>query len=310
MRRLEVITGCVRSAAIGLLVVAMAPTAAGAGVRERARAAPLRPVRVVSGGDEIPVLLVARGITTMLSLPDEAREALCGDLFDPSTGAGGYVVQRSGRDLFVKPLRAAGPSNLFVKTGNATFSFELRVVDTASAMRIVNVETANRDAVRPGCDELIAAERTRLATDRSELEKTRAAMETDLAARRSAIEAESRSRAEALAREWVARASVVRVTRRDTRTGTLALSLAPYAVRAGGRTYLECSIRNTGSAPVVIAAAELSGSGRSRAELADVVPPGAAIRRMLEFDTPATRDAELRLVDPGGVTILRATPFR
>ena len=46
----------------------------------------------------------------MVSLPEEAREAVCGDLYDAQSGSGGFVIQRSGRDLFLKPLRAAGAS--------------------------------------------------------------------------------------------------------------------------------------------------------------------------------------------------------
>jgi hypothetical protein len=101
-----------------------------------------RVVRLVSGGETIPVVLTARGVTTMLTLPEEAREAVCGDLYDPQTSSGGYVVQRSGRDLFLKPLRAAGVSNLFVKTERATYAFELEVVAPERAMRIVRVALA------------------------------------------------------------------------------------------------------------------------------------------------------------------------
>ena len=101
-----------------------------------------RVARLASGGETIPVILTARGVTTMLSLPEEAREAVCGDLYDPQTSSGGYIVQRSGRDLFVKPLRAAGVSNLFVKTERATYAFELEVVAPERAMRIVHVTLA------------------------------------------------------------------------------------------------------------------------------------------------------------------------
>jgi hypothetical protein len=133
--------GCAAALATSALCPAAADSAA-AGQRESPRRAP-SVVRVVSGGDELPVIRTACGLTTMLSLPEEAREAICGDLFDPQTGAGGFVIQRSGRDLFLKPLRAAGASNLFVKTERATYGFELEVVAPSRAMRIVRVELAN-----------------------------------------------------------------------------------------------------------------------------------------------------------------------
>jgi hypothetical protein len=122
------------------ILVAAALVAWPAAAQER-RTGP-RVVRLVSGGETIPVVLTARGVTTMLSLPEEAREAVCGDLYDPQTSSGGYVVQRSGRDLFLKPLRAAGVSNLFVKTERATYAFELEVVAPERAMRIVRVALA------------------------------------------------------------------------------------------------------------------------------------------------------------------------
>src|SRR6185369_12959971 len=100
---------------VSATVVVLAAATASAGDR-RPAPPPADPAvaRVTSGGESIPTIRTGRGITTMLSLPEEAREAVCGDLYDPQTGDGGFVIQRSGRDLFVKPLRATGGTNLFV----------------------------------------------------------------------------------------------------------------------------------------------------------------------------------------------------
>lgn len=140
-----------RIAAATVAILALVVGHAGAKGKGAAKRRPSEPVaRLASGGETIPVVRTARGVTTMLSLPEEAREAVCGDLFDPSTGAGGFVVQRSGRDLFLKPLREAGTSNLFVKTERATYAFELVVVPQEEAMRIVYVRLASTEGARAG----------------------------------------------------------------------------------------------------------------------------------------------------------------
>src|SRR5262249_6048533 len=64
------------------------------------------------------------------------------DLYDSSTGKGSFVVQRSGKDVFLKPVATRGISNLFVKTGDAgehIFNFDLEIVATGMAYRVVNV---------------------------------------------------------------------------------------------------------------------------------------------------------------------------
>src|SRR5436309_11926028 len=38
---------------------------------------------VAAGGGTIPLIRTAHGLTTMISLPEEAKEAICGDLYDP-----------------------------------------------------------------------------------------------------------------------------------------------------------------------------------------------------------------------------------
>src|SRR5262245_22935428 len=150
-------------------VVIAGLTAAGVAAGERRPAAAPPVVSVTSGGERIPTIRTGRGVTTMLSLPEEAREAVCGDLYDSQSGNGGFVIQRSGRDLFLKPLRAAGGTNLFVKTERTTYAFELVVVAPAQAMRIVRVE------VTPDARDV--SEREHLARDRAALDAERAAFE-------------------------------------------------------------------------------------------------------------------------------------
>src|SRR5262249_22374799 len=82
----------------------------------------------------------------MIRFADPVQEMICGDLYDAGTGKGTFVVQRSGtsehpgNEVFVKPVAPRGASNMFVKTeGKRTYSFDLTIVTTAQAHRMVNV---------------------------------------------------------------------------------------------------------------------------------------------------------------------------
>lgn len=94
------------------------------------------------GPDQIGKVRTAPGITTKISFPEKVFESICGDLYDPATGKGTFVIQPSGNDVFLKPVAARGMSNLFVKTGENgkyTYNFDLEVVTVAQAHRVVNV---------------------------------------------------------------------------------------------------------------------------------------------------------------------------
>jgi len=96
--------------------------------------------------DRIGEIKTAQGITTMIRFADPVQEIICGDLYDAGTGKGTFVVQRSGtsehpgNEVFVKPVAPRGASNMFVKTeGKHTYSFDLTIVTTGQAHRMVNV---------------------------------------------------------------------------------------------------------------------------------------------------------------------------
>ena len=94
------------------------------------------------GRDELGLVKTSQGISTKISFPERINEIICGDLYDPGDGRGNFVVQRSDRDLFLKPVKSSGVSNLFVKTGEQgeyTYSFELLVVPVTQSFRIVNI---------------------------------------------------------------------------------------------------------------------------------------------------------------------------
>ena len=124
--------------------------------------------------DRIGEIKTAQGITTMIRFADPVQEIICGDLYDAGTGKGTFVVQRSGtsenpgNEVFVKPVAPRGASNMFVKTaGKHTYSFDLTIVTTAQAHRMVNitdVAPGSTPAPAPGAESR-PAEPDKPATD-------------------------------------------------------------------------------------------------------------------------------------------------
>jgi type IV secretory pathway VirB9-like protein len=99
------------------------------------------------GPDRIGEVKTAQGITTRIVFTEPVQEIICGDLYDPVSGKGAFVVQRSGtsehpgNDVFIKPVASKGMSNMFVKTGDGkhTYNFDLKIVPAEQANRVVNV---------------------------------------------------------------------------------------------------------------------------------------------------------------------------
>ena len=99
-------------------------------------------VSLTLGPDQIGQIKAAPEITTRISFPETVKEIICGDLYDATTGKGSFVVQRSDKDVFVKPIASKAISNLFVKTGEKgdhIYNFDLSIVTVATAYRVVNV---------------------------------------------------------------------------------------------------------------------------------------------------------------------------
>jgi hypothetical protein len=108
-------------------------------------------IKIANG--EIGTVKTARGMTTMLSFQQRPTEIICGDLYDPESGTGSFVVQRSGNDVYLKPVASDGMSNLFVKAGENgkdLYSFDLLIVPQAEAFRIVKVVSSHDDSIHPG----------------------------------------------------------------------------------------------------------------------------------------------------------------
>ena len=312
-------TGLGRVAAVSVKV-AILVAAAGAGMSgpHQSVIAGTRPktdavVRVSAGGERIASIRTSRGVTTMLSLPAEAKEAVCGDLFDAQTGNGCFVIQRSGRDLFLKPLKAAGATNLFVKTEASTYAFDLVVVSPERAMRIVYVDTAAPDRALVAASERLERERAALDAERSQFASEREAATAELDRQRSAIGEEAGARAETVVREWLV-AGVVRavpVARRTARgRDRLEIEFDEAALVVRELTILRGMIRNRGAKPAVVATAELSGGSRRIATVNTVAPAGGEVSFALVFAGAPGPGGEVRLLDADGVELVSVKAFR
>ena len=108
-------------------------------------------VTVRPSKDQITTVKTAPGITTRLVFPEPVSEIICGDLYDATSGRGSFVIQRGGKDVFLKPVTTKGLSNMFVKIGqddDSVYSFDLLIVAADQAYRIVNVLNPQPVAVK------------------------------------------------------------------------------------------------------------------------------------------------------------------
>lgn len=99
------------------------------------------------GPNDIGGVHTASGITTRISFAETVKQIVCGDLFDPFTGRGAFVVQTNENEVYIKPVSDKGISNLFVKVGEKKgdqhiYNFDLFVVPVEQANRVVNVISA------------------------------------------------------------------------------------------------------------------------------------------------------------------------
>ncbi|HEY7912736.1 MAG TPA: hypothetical protein VIG62_12555 [Blastocatellia bacterium] len=125
-------------------------------------------VKISLTSDRIGVIKVSPGLTTRVVFPAKVKEIICGDLYDPASGTGAFVVQRGDDDLFLKPVATKGFSNLFVKVGEKgeqVYNFDLSIVPAKDAYRIVNVTGADLAAggsQKPAPQELAGAEAAKI----------------------------------------------------------------------------------------------------------------------------------------------------
>jgi TonB family protein len=100
---------------------------------------------ITLGPDQIGIVKTGPAISTRVSFREPVQDIVCGDLYDPGSGTGAFVIQRIDNDVFIKPVMPRGISNMFVKTGEKrenTYNFSLIIVPVDEAYQIVNVMNA------------------------------------------------------------------------------------------------------------------------------------------------------------------------
>jgi TonB family protein len=110
--------------------------------KAQSEAANPRIVTVRLGPDQVGVVKTAERLSTRISFREPVREIICGDLYDPSSGTGAFVIQRIDNDVFIKPVAPRGISNMFIKVGEKgerIYNFSLVIAPFDQAYYIVKV---------------------------------------------------------------------------------------------------------------------------------------------------------------------------
>jgi TonB family protein len=97
------------------------------------------------GSDQIGLVKTAEKVSTRLAFCEPIKEIICGDLYDPESGIGAFVVQRIDNDVFIKPVAPRGISNMFVKAGDKgerIYNFSLLIGPIDQVNLIVKVVNA------------------------------------------------------------------------------------------------------------------------------------------------------------------------
>jgi type IV secretory pathway VirB9-like protein len=264
------------------------------------------------GPDQIGLVKSALGITTRISFSETVKEVICGDLYDPTSGKGAFVVQRSENDVFLKPVAGKALSNLFVRTGEngeRVYSFDLTVVPVEQAYRVFFVKPAtgfstqgqanSGDATKAlsqaerQATEIIRAAREQAAQITAQAEQ-RALEINRRAAEQAEREVEHRfSRALILGLREMKIGNVRPIAKGAVAKGAV-ITLDPRAYAFDGKTYLRYTIQNKGSDEMVFSALSLeSGSGANKKSIAievtqsrsdNRIKPGQTISGALAFD--------------------------
>jgi vacuolar-type H+-ATPase subunit H len=277
---------------------------------------------VTVGPNQIGQVKTTQGITTRIIFPEIVRDIICGDLYDPASGKGSFVIQRIDNDVFLKPVVSKGLSNLFVKTGEKgehTYSFDLQIVGLDQAHRVVNVSDSSAGHVQPssaGSDAsedakklLSAAEQranetlsnARQQADRLMAQTNQQASEVYAKAlqRSEEVDRQSANRARQEIEDRFSRAMIqgvreVKSVDSHVVARRVSLALDPRMLTFDDRSYLRYTIRNSGDKDFAfngLALERRSGKDvfviqakviQGRAE--NKIGPGEAIMGIIVFD--------------------------
>ncbi|HKV39825.1 MAG TPA: hypothetical protein VJX67_11485 [Blastocatellia bacterium] len=274
------------------------------------------------GSDQIGFIRTAQEITTRISFPEIVREIICGDLYDGATGKGSFVVQRSGKDVFLKPIASKGLSNLFVKTGEAktghVYNFDLQIVTETQAYRVVNVTAApeppgHESTEDPGkaaerkADETLgkARQQAQRILDEAQQQATEIKRAAELKA--DEINQQAASTAEREIENRFVKAMMLGITEIRTKDEhvsqkKVSLKLDRRILRVGDRSYLRYTIQNSGNDPFSFASIVLEkGAGAAAKPISmeviqnkkdNSVKPGESITGIIVFNPAAFGPAD------------------
>jgi hypothetical protein len=284
--------------ATGLIWLMMTLTSAVANGQTPITSISLRP-------DQIGLVKTAQALSTRISFPEAVKEIICGDLYDPATGRGSFVVQRAENDVFIKPVVDKGMSNLFVKTGERServYNFDLTIVGAAEAVRVMNVVSATEKAAEPGASDERKSSSIREAANAEADEILRKAKaEADKILSDAEQQARGRDRdAESSAQKEVERRFIdaLMLGVRESKVNNarmmikkVAIMLDPHVITFSERSYLRYTIQNTGSSDFRFAELGLEDASGTpiKVEITqnkseNKVRPGESITGIIAFD--------------------------
>jgi hypothetical protein len=253
---------------------------------------------VTLGPDQIGVVKSAQGLTTRLAFPDAVTEIVCGDLYDPTSGKGSFVVQRSDKDVYIKPIAAGGASNLFVKTGEKgerVYNFDLLIVPFAQANRVIHVkdpaprrQPVAEDPAPQKSEEIINDARQKAGRIIAEAEQ-----------RAGDIDRKAYDRARLEAKQRFTRALIMglreaKISAPRALAKGCSITVDPRVLTFDGVSYLRFTLQNSGTTDFAFTAIVLEkGAGnlsapiptevsQSRGE--NIVKPGEALLGVIAFD--------------------------
>jgi len=253
--------------------------------------------------DQIGFVKSATGITTRISFSEVVKEVVCGDLYDPASGKGSFVVQRSDNDVYLKPVVNKGLSNLFVKTGESgehVYSFDLTIVPVEQAYRVLMVVKPAKSTSSQAQPKADAAKAEQQAADIIRAAHQQAEQITAQAEKRSTeTYRQSAERAEQEVAHRFSRALILGL--RETKIGNVrvfakgaAITIDPRVLTLDGKAYLRYTIQNKRSEELAYNSLSLeTGSGDNKKAIAvemaqnrsdNRLKPGEMVTGVLVFD--------------------------
>lgn len=270
---------------------------------------------IALGPNQIGIVKTAQALTTRISFPEPVQEIICGDLYDPSSGKGSFVIQRSGKDVFVKPVASKGMSNLFVKVGEKaerTYNFDIVIAAPAQAHRVINVVNeieqpalAKSSTAKAAPDQSKAGQESvgQASAQAEEIVSRARKQASQLISDAEARAAETERRASEEAEQEIERRLVkammlgtreVKIESPRTVGKKVIISLDPRVLVFNDRSYVRYTLQNSSATPFEFSSVSLeSGSAKSTAPIAfqtmqtkpeNRLDPGESLSGVLAFD--------------------------